>query len=62
MHSRFAVTHETYSFAIKLDYLAWGMYFEHNCSSRVGMIVVGRKVVNLVHSDAFPNTICSAFS
>lgn len=41
-----------------VECMARAMYFESNRSSRDGMIAVGTVVMNRVHSDAFPNTIC----
>lgn len=38
------------------------MYFESIRSSRDGMIAVGSVVMNRVHSDAFPDTVCGVVS
>ena len=35
------------------------MYFESNRSSREGMIAVGSLVMNRVHSEKFPNSVCA---
>lgn len=42
----------------EIECLARAMYFESNRSSRNGMIAVGTVVLNRVHSDAYPNTVC----
>lgn len=45
--------------AESINCMARAMYFESNRSSRDGMIAVGSVVMNRVHSDKFPNTICA---
>ncbi|UOA32504.1 Spore cortex-lytic enzyme [Sulfitobacter sp. DSM 110093] len=42
----------------EFECMARAMYFESNRSSRDGMIAVGNVVMNRVHSEAFPNTVC----
>ena len=42
----------------ELECMERAMYFESNRSSREGMIAVGSVVMNRVHSDKFPNSVC----
>ncbi|UOA26417.1 hypothetical protein DSM107133_01117 [Pseudosulfitobacter sp. DSM 107133] len=44
--------------AAEVDCMARAMYFESHRSSRDGMVAVGTVVMNRVHSDAFPDTVC----
>ena len=43
----------------ELDCMERAMYFESNRSSREGMIAVGSVVMNRVHSEKFPNSVCA---
>ncbi|SDG17209.1 cell wall hydrolase [Sulfitobacter delicatus] len=44
--------------AAEVECMARAMYFESNRSSPNGMLAVGSVVMNRVHSDSFPNTVC----
>ena len=43
----------------ELECMERAMYFESNRSSREGMIAVGSVVMNRVHSEKFPNSVCA---